>query len=628
MASNAMARAVAWSLDSEEDPLQFFDCEPPEAVAEPVLHPLAPELVASVAAPLRRRLRRKCQDVAFPQVALPSEHVPLAAAAGQSGVAVPVAALPEVAPGTPSVPASRASASDSSEAARSSRRGGRTRCSKDSKQAWDRVRNQYTYIRAAAFAATGESVSRETRDALRSQWRQEFGKLPAEELRAVVQATLEQARQQGVRAGVLRCLEARLSGEASGPKEERRHAFVDRRGCCLLTFNGPWGVVPEPALPEHIMKAEEPVPLAVEWLKDNAHAAKIWKQFLEFVGHVAKRLNLSKWSACLELSLESVDRSVSFQPTVEAGASSHPRFHLHLFMQASTVLVVKSADDLAFLGSSPYRSPDQYAASGGRGRGAAAAQAAGHYYVQAPKTTQVFMRCTTPVHECFGMRAEWVTAYWQQGKISDDAAIGEYLKVKRDCKRNIQNVKDLQAYKRMEAARVFKDATKERLAKLKKPRAYVQAVDELFLPQFENDQLFRRKFLILEGSSNVGKSEFARLLSKSPAHFIELDCTDCEHVDLRAFSPGFHDLILWDEATPQLVMKYKKLFQGQGVDCQMAQTRTSKDNYEAFPYNVKMVICSNIWSELCRELRVADYEWIQQNSIHVRVKHASDLWLP
>jgi hypothetical protein len=85
-------------------------------------------------------------------------------------------------------------------------------------------------------------------------------------------------------------------------------------------------------------------------------------------------------------------------------------------------------------------------------------------------------------------------------------------------------------------------------------------------------------------------------------------------------------LILWDECPALLVLKNKKLFQGQAVDIQLGQTNTSRDAYNVFPWNCKMVVCSNVWTQQLRSLCVADYDWLIQNSVHVNVDN--DLWLP
>jgi hypothetical protein len=263
--------------------------------------------------------------------------------------------------------------------------------------------------------------------------------------------------------------------------------------------------------------------------------------------------------------------------------------------------------------------------SGGRGRGFLAAAAAGHYYVQAPKSTQVVMASSQDVHERGGMKSEWVTQYWSQGKMRDEDAIAEYLQVKKDCKRNVQNVLDHIQMKQDRQNKRLALCVQQRLAEHKRPHICLSAVDNVFLPQFTNESLHRRKFLVLEGGTGCGKTEFARSLSRGPQNFIELNCADTDHVDLRAFSPELHDLVLWDECPATLVLKNKKLFQGQAAFITLGQTPTCRDAYSVFPYNCKMVVCSNLWSEQLRRLPMADYEWLVGNSVHVHVDRP--LWV-
>jgi hypothetical protein len=154
----------------------------------------------------------------------------------------------------------------------------------------------------------------------------------------------------------------------------------------------------------------------------------------------------------------------------------------------------------------------------------------------------------------------------------------------------------------------------------------VSLVEDVFLPQFNDAAMHRRKFLVLEGDSGCGKTEYARALARTPDSLVELNCADVEHVDLRAFSPSHHDLILWDECSPSLVLRHKKLFQGQAAEIQLGQTNTSVHSYTVFPWNCKMVVCSNLWSEQLRRLCREDEDWLVKNSVHVKV--TGPLWVP
>jgi len=208
--------------------------------------------------------------------------------------------------------------------------------------------------------------------------------------------------------------------------------------------------------------------------------------------------------------------------------------------------------------------------------------------------------------------------------MSDEAAMREYLNVRRDAKRHIQNVLDVRAFSRHQDATRRALIVKARLAGTKAPRVRLAEVDDVFLPQFEDVTLHRRRFLVLDGGSGFGKTEFARALARTPMSFIELNCSHTEHVDLRAFSPDDHDLIIWDECPASLCLKYKKLFQGQATEVQLGLSATSCAAYSIFVWNVKMVVCSNLWQLQLRTLCQEDALWLQLNSIYVHV--TAPLW--
>jgi hypothetical protein len=189
----------------------------------------------------------------------------------------------------------------------------------------------------------------------------------------------------------------------------------------------------------------------------------------------------------------------------------------------------------------------------------------------------------------------------------------------------VTNVKDNMRLKRTLAMQCSNEEVQQRLHGLKRPRVYLERVEKEFLPQFADMTLSRRKFLILEGPSCVGKTEYARGLVPCPTQVLELNCVNQKQfVDLRALSPGLHKLLLWDEAEPSLILNNKKLIQGQAVEVQMGMSSTSCHGYSVFPWGLLMVVCSNNWSWHTRQLPQEDASWLAANSIHLQV--ATPLW--
>ena len=78
---------------------------------------------------------------------------------------------------------------------------------------------------------------------------------------------------------------------------------------------------------------------------------------------------------------------------------------------------------------------------------------------------------------------------------------------------------------------------------------------------FETVQL-RCNFLVLDGPSKMGKMLFcrSRALGK-PESLLEIDCAGADTPDLMHYEFGTHTMVLCDEGSAEMVLRYKKLFQ-------------------------------------------------------------------
>jgi len=371
---------------------------------------------------------------------------------------------------------------------------------------------------------------------------------------------------------------------------------------------------------------EEPLEHVCRVLASLEEVQALCSAFERHVKKLVREQGLARWSCCVELCPESIaGTDFAERSAAQVVHLDSVRLHAHVFLEGSAAFSLSGrCRSLLFRGSIPYIGEASFVDQGGRGRGHKTAMAAGLYYCQAPKLTRVWGSHMQWVHATVGLKAEWVTAYWSQKKMSHPAAIREYIHVRRDAKRHIQNVLDVRAFSRQQDLARRAAVIRQRLAASKAPRRQLPQVEEEFLPQFADESLHRRKFLVLDGGSGFGRTEFARSLARSSESFIELTCSNTEHVDLRAFSPDAHDVIIWDECPPSLVLKFKKLFQGQAAEVMLGQTNTSQHAYSVFVYNVKMVVCSNLWQLQLRLLPREDAEWLEKNSIYVHV--TAPLW--
>ena len=136
----------------------------------------------------------------------------------------------------------------------------------------------------------------------------------------------------------------------------------------------------------------------------------------------------------------------------------------------------------------------------------------GHYYLSVSKLGGIMNQSTVQPNASYAVNPAWVTAWWQQNKISSSAARLEYIQCKRHVQKYLDNLEYQQKAERasrLEALKRKADQDTERL--MKRPRR-LATVDEDFIAQF-GEPLLRIKFLVLDGPSRTGKTLFAYSLA-------------------------------------------------------------------------------------------------------------------
>ena len=133
------------------------------------------------------------------------------------------------------------------------------------------------------------------------------------------------------------------------------------------------------------------------------------------------------------------------------------------------------------------------------------------------------------------------------------------------------------------------------------------------------DCRFRYKFLVLDGPSCTGKTVFARSLSPDPDRFLEVDCAGTTDPDLKDWKNLYHEFVLFDEASCETVLRYKKLFQASASWTVCGSSRTNVHAYKIWAHRVRLIIASNRWMDDLRKLSVEDAMWLHANSVYVPV---------
>ena len=139
-----------------------------------------------------------------------------------------------------------------------------------------------------------------------------------------------------------------------------------------------------------------------------------------------------------------------------------------------------------------------------------------------------------------------------------------------------------------------------------------------------NKKKYRYKFLVLEGPSMVGKTAYAESLSPGGALF-HCDCASAVEPDLREYSADRSDSILFDEASVDLVLRCKRLFQAPPIEVCLGMSATNCMAYKVNVYRKRLTIASNRWSLEVAAAKKCDADWISDNSVHIKVERP--LWV-
>ena len=144
-----------------------------------------------------------------------------------------------------------------------------------------------------------------------------------------------------------------------------------------------------------------------------------------------------------------------------------------------------------------------------------------------------------------------------------------------------------------------------------------------FQAAYRTDQS-RRKFLVLDGPSRMGKTEFVRSMVE-PAAILELNCASCVDPPLADFNARKHKLVLMDEGTVEMVLRNRKLFQCPNARVQLGTSATNCFSYSVYLNDCMLVVCSNSWAVQLSRTLAEGAKWIEANQIYVHV--SEPLWV-
>ena len=382
----------------------------------------------------------------------------------------------------------------------------------------------------------------------------------------------------------------RTAATSNGDKNK----FVNN-STALLTWNGDWGLLPGvPFAPGTDLDELCSV------LRALPEAQELWRQLRHFCHEVVQQHKVDTWAVSLEVCTQTLEDE------------GRVRLHGHVFLKREHArLFVRSANSLKFKGSLPFLASTVL---GMRVRLGMAM--CGMYYLLAPKLGIVFNAGSKAPFTGFPVNGNWIMSMLSSGKMKFEHGRREISRIPNGIARRLADLSVWEAEAKARRLDVLKKARLEALAAEMKPFRQLPEVDAWL--QESKAVSMRKKFLVLEGPSKVAKTAFAKSLFGAEATF-ELNMACGDSFDLRPFNPLVHKLILWDEASPLLVSKQRKLFQCPASEVDLGQSATGLYVYRVWVAEAVMVICTNKWSSVLDSMPSLDAQWIRDNQVHVLV---------
>ena len=243
------------------------------------------------------------------------------------------------------------------------------------------------------------------------------------------------------------------------------------------------------------------------------------------------------------------------------------------------------------------------------------------YYLQSPKRGSVFSAGSVEPFHSYLVSGEWVMNLVQAGKMDFPIARAELIKTAKNLPRLLQNFDKSIQELREERMRERILSIERELERSERPFKTIPEVEEWKAEHAVPRP--RDRFLVLVGTSGMGKTQFAKsLVPKGRA--LELNMAAAPEPNLKEYDHELHDLILFDECSAQKVLLQKKLFQAPLSPISLGQSATGCFAYNVWVHAKLLVVASNVWHHEVHELRQIDADWLAAKSLVMDVK--KPLW--
>ena len=418
---------------------------------------------------------------------------------------------------------------------------------------------------------------------------------------------------------------ALLSAGATKRRRECGVGDAKRLNSAFCTYNGEWGRLTDWTVSERLldevqvlrqdMTVQERQAIAVTTMCDelrtqSAQLAQLWRRLQNSLPDRLEALSIFQWACSLELSPQTFLESRVL------------RVHLHVFVHFGSRKRDLNAvsSQLRIFGSQPIISVNHL---GHVAQSRTVGPNAGMYYLQCPKIGMLHNMGSVQPFTGYLVNGEWIMNMVQQQKMLASKARPEIVRTAKRLPAMLENLDRWVRETRSTHLRQLEAALRRDLSTKAQPFKTLEPVVQ-WLKQFDKKQE-RYKFLVLDGLSGMGKTQFAHSLASAPGAVLDINMASAPEPDLREYKPGIHEVILMDEMTPEKVLSQKKLFQAGPSEIGLAASATSCHAYKVWVWRRRFVCCSNIWRQRLARLCAEDRDWINANSVLVVV--TEPLWV-
>ena len=368
----------------------------------------------------------------------------------------------------------------------------------------------------------------------------------------------------------------------------------------LLTYQGQFGLV-------DISSFEQPDNLdaLVAELTASPHVQQMWKTIKDEACARASAVQAQD----LALSLEVCTRTLK-----ETGCC---RLHFHLCLRSDRKLHFRSLEEFKILGTLPHSTLGAVAKSRSR-----CSDWSPFYYCTGPKLGVVLQHSSKEAYVYFLVNADWIWHLVQSGKMAMKPAREELIKSAKNLARHLQNWDKLQC--ELTARSLQKQIAAKEVAFSQQRRPFRQLPEVTRWLQEHREPSERKRFLVLDGPSRLGKTQFAVGLVGA-GRALEVNCASCTDPPLRKFDAQSHSLILFDEASVEMVLRNRRLFQAPNSGVTIGTSPTNMMAYDVYLNDTLLIVASNSWMVQLKSTPLPEANWILSNQVLVTVD--APLWL-